>query len=103
MKLRVTAKSRLSAAVAVVGSLIACIVVLGLWPAQLSKWQAIPVTLAVVAAYYLVIWPRVVRLKPWSPFQYWLPKIRLIGYTVYLVIPVAIMALLFYLAVRLGS
>ncbi len=101
-ELRVTAKSRLFAAVAVVGSLIGCMFLLGLLPVQLRKWEAVAVAIAVLAGYYFAVWPRVVRLKPWSPFQYWLPKSRLTGYTVYLLIPVAIMAFLLYLAIKLG-
>jgi len=101
-ELRVTAKSRLFAAVAIVGSFIGCMFLLGLSPVQLSKWQAVAVAMAILAAYYFAVWPLVVRFKPWSPFRYWLPKSRLIGYTVYLLIPVAMMALILYLAIKFG-
>ena len=101
--LRVTARSRFLAAGAVVGSLIACMLLLGLLPIQLHKWQVILVALGVVTAYYFMVWPTIVRLKPWTPFQYWLPKSRLIGYFVYLVIPVALMASLLFLAVKFGA
>ena len=76
---------------------------LGLLPIQLHKWQVILVALGVVTAYYFMVWPTIVRLKPWTPFQYWLPKSRLIGYFVYLVIPVALMASLLFLAVKFGA
>lgn len=101
--LRVTAKSRVLAAVVIAGSLIGCMILLGSLPFYLQKWQANLVALGVSAAYYFTAWPVIVRLKPWTPFQYWLPKSRLVGYTVYLLIPVALMAFLFYLAIRFGT
>ncbi len=75
-------------------------VLLGLLPFNLYKWQVILVALGVVTAYYFMIWPTIVQLKPWTPFQYWLPKSRLVGYFVYLVIPVALMASLLFLMLK---
>ncbi len=69
---------------------------------QLHGWQVLLLAFGTLAAYYFAIWPVAVRLKPWTPFQYWLPKSRLVGYSVYLLAPVALMVLLFYLAVRFG-
>lgn len=101
--LRITATSRFLAAGAVVGSLIACMLLLGLLPVHLHKWQFILVALGVVAVYYFMVWPTIVRFKPWTPFHYWLPSSRLVGYFVYLVIPVALLASILFLAVNLGA
>jgi hypothetical protein len=98
--LRVTAKSRLLAAGAIVGSLIGCMFLLGRLPVHLHKWQVFLAALGIFTAYYFIVWPAIIRLKPWTPFQYWLPKSRLIGYFVYLVIPVALMASLLSLAIK---
>lgn len=103
VSLRITAKSRFLAAGAIVGSLIACTLLLGLLPVHLHRWQVILVASGVVAVHYFMVWPAIVRLKPWTPFQYWLPKSRLVGYFVYLAVPVALMASLLFLAVKLGA
>ncbi len=98
--LRVTAKARLIGAGAVVGALIGSIFLLARSPIPLREWQVILVAFGVIAGYYFAVWPVVVRLKPWTPFQYWLPKSRIVGYFVYLFVPVALIALLFYLAAK---
>jgi len=69
---------------------------------QLHKWQVVLAGMGGIAFYYYAIWPLVVRLKPWTEFQYWLPKSRLVGYSVYLLLPVAMIALLIFLAAKLG-
>ena len=95
---RVTAKSRLLAAASMVvlfGSIFAVVET----QIHLQNLQVVGLALLVTVAYFLAIWPFVVRLKPWSEFQYWQPKNRLVGYAVYL-LPAAVVALLFYLAVR---
>lgn len=76
------------------------IVVLARWGVDLSKWHVFFVAVGIMVFYYFAIWPYVVRLKPWTAFRYWLPKNRLVGYSVYLVLPVATIVLLFYLAVK---
>jgi hypothetical protein len=100
--LRVTAKSRLFAVCAVSGSLLGSIFLLGTLPVDLPKWQTIFLALCIALAYYLAIWPVIVRLKPWTPFQYWLPKRRVVGYSVYLLFPVALMAVGLYLLIAYG-
>ncbi len=100
MALRVTAKSRLVGAAAIVASLIGTIFLLARSPIQLREWQVILVALGVIATYFLAFWPLAVRFKPWTPFQYWLPRSRLVGYFVYLLLPVALMASLLYLAAK---
>ena len=98
--LRVTAKSRLMA-VALLLFLVAVPVVVLAWSGvELHEWQVFFVAAGSMVFYYFAIWPYVVRLKPWTAFQYWLPKSRLVGYFVYLLLPVATIALLFYLAVK---
>ena len=101
--LRVTAKSRLLAAAAIVSILPLLAVVVVLFPSPLHEWQLVLLVLPLMAGYYFGFWPLVVRLKPWSEFQYWLPKSRLVGYSVYLLFPVSLMVLFLYVAIRLGA
>ena len=77
---------------------IASIILLAKSGANLREWQVFSVAAGIMAFHYFAIWPYVVRLKPWSAFQYWLPKSRLVGYCVYLLLPIATIALLIYLA-----
>ena len=100
--MRVTAKSRLLSATAVLFLVFASGVLLVKAGNDLHRWQIFIVVAGVLAFYYLAIWPLVVRLKPWTAFQYWLPKSRLVGYTVYLLLPVAAIGLLLYLAAKFG-
>ena len=100
--LRITAKSRLVAVALILFFAIAPIFMLARAGLVLSKWQIIFVVGAFFALYNLAIWPLVVRLKPWTEWQYWLPKSRLAGYTVYLLMPIAVIVLLFFLADRFG-
>jgi hypothetical protein len=97
---RVTAKSRLVAAILMFVFATAPSLLM-LWAGlHLHTWQIVIVAMGGIAIYYYAIWPLVVRLKPWSEFQYWLPKSRLIGYSVYLFLPVATIVLLVYLAAK---
>ena len=99
---RVTAKSRLFAVTLILFLVIVPVFLLARAGLDLAKWQIILVVMAILAFYNLAIWPHVVRLKPWTEWRYWLPKSRLIGYTVYLLLPIASIALLIYLAAKLG-
>jgi hypothetical protein len=64
------------------------------------KW-GIGVPFLALAFCYALVWPHVIRLEEWRPhFKYWLPKSRVVGYSVYLLLPIAVMALLFYLGIR---
>jgi hypothetical protein len=101
--LRVTAKSRLLAAAVVVSLLPLLAVVMTLLPSPLHKWQIMLVILGLLAGYYFGFWPLVVRLKSWSEFQYWLPGSRLLGYSVYLLLPVTLLVSLLYAAIRWGT
>jgi hypothetical protein len=98
--LRVTAKSRLFAPGLIIGSYIVLVVTLWRSTYKFAGWQIATLALAILATYYFVAWPLVVRFKPWSPFQYWLPKSRLVGYFVYLLVPLGIMASLIFLAAK---
>jgi CXXC-20-CXXC protein len=100
--LRVTANSRLVAVTLILIFGIAPVFLLAWAGLDLSKWQIILFVLALLAIYNLAIWPHVVRLKPWTEWQYWLPKSRLVGYTVYLLLPIATIAFLIFLAARFG-
>ena len=96
-RLRVTTLSRIAAALLFVLPLFA-LVALSAQRADLTHSQVALVVASWFALYYLVLWPITVRLKKWTPYQYWLPKSRLVGYTVYLLTPIAVMVLLLYLA-----
>jgi hypothetical protein len=98
-KLRVTTMSRLAAALTALGILLAVVLLPSLAGFQLRGWQSV-LLLVTCIPLYLLAWPRIVRLKPWTPFKYWLPKSRVLGYAVYLLIPVSAIILLFYFAVR---
>ena len=63
-----------------------------------SQWHILALAASTVASYYFFAWPLLVRFKPWTPFRYWLPKSRLVGYSVYLFLPLVIMALVIYLS-----
>jgi hypothetical protein len=66
-----------------------------------ARWKTWELVLAVLAGFllYSIVWIFIVQLKPWTPrFEYWLPKSRVVGYSVYLLIPVAVIASLLYLA-----
>jgi len=95
-------KSRLLSATVVLLLVIASGVLLVKAGNHLYRWQILIVVAGILAFYYLAIWPLVVQLTPWTDFQYWLPKSRLVGYSVYLLLPVAAIALFLYLAVKFG-
>jgi hypothetical protein len=101
--LRVTAKSRLLAAAAIVSILPLLAVAVAIFPSPLHEWQLVLLVLSLLAGYYFGLWPLAVRLKPWSEFQYWLPKSRPVGYSVYLLFPVSLIVLFLYLGIRWGA
>ncbi|MFL0802023.1 MAG: hypothetical protein K6L80_16370 [Agarilytica sp.] len=69
----------LASEVVVISKLFAGVVVLVLWP---------------------LIFPAIVKAKKYKLRQYWLPKSRLLGYFVYLVVPVSIIALALAVAIH---
>jgi len=99
---RVTGLSRAIGALVVVALCAALIILAHLVAEHPPKWLVLALFVVGLATYYFAIWPRLLRLKPWTPFKYWLPKSRLVGYAVYLLLPIALIALLLYLAARLG-
>ena len=99
---RVTAKSRLLAATLFVFLPVVPVVLLARAGPELTEWQMILVAVVFLAFYNLAIWPQIVRLKPWTEFRYWLPKSRLVGYSVYLLLPIATIALMIFLAAKFG-
>jgi len=67
------------------------------------KFETPLLLLAAILGYFLcyrLIWPRIIRLDEWAPRKYWLPNSRIVGYSVYLLLPIAVIVLLFYLGVR---
>ena len=99
--LRVTTKSRFLIFALAMILVPAPFYLLARWRVDLQEGQFPFVAIGIIVFYYLAIWPFVVRFKPWSAFQHWLPKSRLVGYSVYLLLPVATIALLMYLAAKL--
>jgi len=93
--LRVTTGSRLLASAALFVLLVVAITLMSGLAIELSLFQAMLVSVGTFNIYFLAVWPLTVRLEPWSEFQYWLPRSRLLGYTVYLIIPVSLLVLLF--------
>jgi hypothetical protein len=51
---------------------------------------------------FFIAWPRIVSFQKWSPFKVWLPKGRIVGYTVYLLLPLVIMFGLLWLGAMNG-
>lgn len=99
-KLRVMIRSRLLGAVLFLGSIFLSLFLLSHASMHASDWQVATVGLCAMGIYYLLLWPAIVQLKAWTPFQYWLPKSRLVGYSVYLLLPIALMVTLLYLAAK---
>lgn len=97
--LRVTAISRLVSAFACIGILVGLVVLPVDMGVSLDGWRLLLFTVAGIAL-YSIAWIHIVRLKPWTPWQYWLPKSRVVGYAVYLGIPVAVMVFVISLAVH---
>jgi uncharacterized integral membrane protein len=67
------------------------------------KFETPILILAAIVGYFLcyrLMWPRIIRLDEWAPRKYWLPKSRIVGYSVYLLLPIAVIMLLFYLGIR---
>jgi CXXC-20-CXXC protein len=56
--------------------------------------------ISIAALSIFVIAPTIVQFKLWAPYRYWLPKSRVVGYSVYLLLPIALMVLLFAIAVH---
>lgn len=99
-RLRVTGWSRVAgAALAVVPIFVTFIFGRAL---LVEPWQAGVAVVIWLAFYYFGLWPITVRLKPWTPFAPWLPKSRVVGYSIYLALPVVVMVLLFILGVHFG-
>jgi hypothetical protein len=97
--LRVTAISRLVSAFVCLCILAGLIVLAAALGVSLKGWRLAPLIVAWLVV-YSISWIYIVRLKSWTPWQYWLPKSRVLGYTVYLGIPVATIVSVFSLAVH---
>jgi hypothetical protein len=100
IELRVMTRSRLLAAVILLGSIFGSLFLLLSASKQASDWQVPIIGLCALGIYYLLLWPVIVRFKAWTPFQYWLPKSRLVGHSVYLLLPLSLMGALVYLAAK---
>ena len=68
---------------------------------DLNPWQMGLSSIVGGFFFIIVIWPSVVQLEPWSEWSNLLPRSRLVGYSLYLLLPVAVIILCFYLAVRI--
>ncbi len=100
MSSRITFKSRLLAMVLFLVSIFVTFPLLAKLGIGLHGWQPVFVIVGVMTSYYFAIWPYVVRLEPWTEYQYWLPKARIAGYAIYLLIPILAIVLLLYLAAK---
>jgi hypothetical protein len=98
-ELRVTAKSRLASAVVCLGILAGLAVLAAKTGVSLDGGAFVALLVAWVGLYAMA-WLYIVRLKPWTPWQYWLPESRVVGYSVYLGLPVALLVALIGLAVH---
>lgn len=67
---------------------------------KLSGFQFSVMFLSVGSLFYFGIWQFIVRLKKWRPPEEYLPKSRLVGYSLYLILPITLMITLLYLAIR---
>lgn len=63
---------------------------------DMSQMVAVSVTLVL----WPLTFPKIVKAKKFKQRHYWLPKSRLLGYFVYLVIPVGVIALALVLAIH---
>ena len=66
-----------------------------------SIYTLISLLISLSASYFLV-WPYIIRVKPWCDFKYYLPENRLVGYSIYLFIPVTFIVGLFVLGIKFG-
>jgi hypothetical protein len=96
--LRITNGSRLR------GLLIGLLLSFGiLWLAQmnpwLAGWQFVAMFLGAIAFDLFILWPLVVRFKPWTPFQLRMAESPLFGFIVFLLLPVGAVGMLLYLLI----
>lgn len=99
-ELRVTTASRLLSAAIFLASVFGVAALLVLTALDIPRWLTFVIIIGTMCTYFFAIWPLTVRFKPWTPFRYWLPKSRLVGYTVYLLLPVALMVLVLILLAK---
>lgn len=100
-RLRITRGSRLLFVFLLLSSVIATAVVCAKYTMGLAEPFFLAITASVAALIYLVVWPCVIRVEKWASFRYWLPKSRLVGYTVYLLLPILFLVGLFSIAVTI--
>lgn len=69
---------------------------------DLSKIGITVYALTTMVLNYRVIWPSIIRLKKWETIEDLLPRSRLIRYTLFLILPILFIMLLFTLAIYFG-
>jgi len=67
---------------------------------KLTGLQFSAMFLTVGTFFYFGVWPFMVRLKKWVPLEKYLPKSRVVGYGVYLVLPIIFIIAAFVLAAK---
>ena len=67
---------------------------------NLSSFQLTAMVFVGALVYWFVIWPLFLKVKKWQPPYYYLPKSRIVGYFLYLVIPVLFLFGLLFLAAK---
>ena len=98
-RLRITRKSRLLFIAIFFVSLIGNIFGMNAIFPKASKVLLLISMVSVITCVYFIIWPRIVESEYWAPYKYWLPKSRLLGYTVYLVLPISVIIGLFCIVI----
>lgn len=98
-ELAATESARIIFVLTLIPSLICSIFILAKLLPNISYITVTATLLTIIALFYFAIWPTIITLKEWEPFKYWVPKNRIVGYSLYLLIPLSIVAGLFSLAV----
>lgn len=100
VRLRITTRSRIKFSLVIFVTIFGGLVLFGYMNPKLSLLAYVVVGGSIALTSYLLVWPMQVELEKWSPFNYWLPKSRLVGYGVYLLLPAMLIIGIFILAVK---
>jgi hypothetical protein len=65
----------------------------------LAPWQVVSMLLGIIAVDLFILWPLVVRFKPWAPFQIRMSESRWFGIAVFLLLPIGAVSMFLYLLV----
>jgi hypothetical protein len=72
-----------------------------MWVAQMNSWMAgwqfVAMFLGTIALDVFILWPLIVRFKPWAPFQIRVAESPYFGIAVFLLLPVGAVGMFLYL------